>query len=153
MRKVTKSTHRGLSPVYPLKGSGIVLSLRCRRSSADYFGKTLPFSFRCRCAGADLQALRSLAPPQPQANQQRRRHPVARKSITTTIGAAAIISGFVCRFTPRRSVERCITGLRSRKKWVLRGKTLERRMRPSAFGADRVFPLSVSLPTFCTSRK
>jgi hypothetical protein len=35
--------------VYPLKGSGIVLLLLCRRKFSDYFGETLPFYFRWRC--------------------------------------------------------------------------------------------------------
>ena len=108
-QKVTKEAHRGLSPVYPLMGSGITLFLPCRGSIADSFGKTLYFSFRCRCSGADLWEMRSIALPQPQANSQRRRPPMARQILKTTSGAAAIISGFVCRHTPRRSVERCTT--------------------------------------------
>ena len=115
--------------------------------------KTLPFYFRCRCSGADLRYWCSLAPPQPHANLLCRRQSMAVPAITTTIGAAAIISGFTCPVTPCRSIERCTLSLLPRKNGVLRGKTLECRTRPSAFGADRVFPLSDSLPTFCSHRK
>ena len=88
------------------------------------FVKTLPFSFRCRCAGASLQEMRSLAPMQQQVNLQCRRHSMARQAITSSIGAAAINSGFACRFTTRRSVERCTCSLRPRNLGVLRGETL-----------------------------
>ena len=156
--------------MYPLVGSGVILFLPCRRSSADScgktlvflfplallrvyyrktgevfspphffclrtketgwhpkkihqrgasitfgllaltaehsFAKTLPFSFRCRCSGAYLQEKRSVELPHPQAKRQRRRFSMAEPAITISIGAAAIISGFVCRLTLRRSVGR-----------------------------------------------
>ena len=166
--------------MYPLVGSGVILFLPCRRSSADScgktlvflfplallrvyyrktgevfspphffclrtketgwhpkkihqrgasitfgllaltaehsFAKTLPFSFRCRCAGADSQVLRSIVLPHPQANLRRRRRPLARKSITITIGAAAINRGNKYPVIPRRSIGRCNCSMRSRKK-------------------------------------
>ena len=71
-------------------------------TAGNSFGKTLSFSFRCRCAGADLRGMCSVERPYPQANQQDRRQPTARKSVTTAIGAAAINSGFACRLIPRR---------------------------------------------------
>ena len=33
----------------------MILLLPRRRRASDYFGKTLPFSFRCRWFGLDLQ--------------------------------------------------------------------------------------------------
>ena len=66
------------------------------------FGKTLSFYFRCRCSGADLRGLRPIALPHPQASLQSRRRSLARQTLTTTNGAAAIISGFMYPVTPRR---------------------------------------------------
>ena len=88
--------------MYPLVGSGMVLSWPCRRSFSDYFIKTHCFYFRCRCSGADLQEMRSLAPPQPQAKYPSRRPSMAEPTITSSIGAAAINSGFMCQLTSRR---------------------------------------------------
>ena len=80
------------------------------------FVKTPPFYFRCRCAGANLRYRRSLAPPHPQTNQQRRRFSLARQTLTSSIRAAAIISGFACRLTLAPVIERCTTCLRPRKR-------------------------------------
>ena len=152
--------------MYPLVGSGVILFLPCRRSSADScgktlvflfplallrvyyrktgevfspphffclrtketgwhpkkihqrgasitfgllaltaehsFAKTLPFSFRCRCAGADLRYWCSLAPPLLQAKYPSRRLSGAEPAIISSIGASAVNSGFACRLTPRR---------------------------------------------------
>ena len=47
---------------------------------------------------------------------------MARKSATTSIGAAAINSGFACRLTPRRSVEPGTISLRPSKPWGFQGE-------------------------------
>ena len=144
--------------MYPLKGTGIVLFLPCRRNFSDYLSKTLPFYFRCRCAGADLQEMCSIAPLQRKATFNPV-HPVGRKGSPGKLVSQLRFGrrGTFATGKPRpgRRAASAVMAFPQKcpRLGVLRGKTLERRTRPSAFGADRVFPLSVLLVPFRTSEK
>ena len=93
----------GVEPPKKIRQRGASKSFSFSPPTGEYpFGKTLPFYFRCRCSGADLRGLRPIALPHPQASLQSRRRSLARQTLTTTNGAAAIISGFMYPVTPRR---------------------------------------------------
>ena len=117
------------------------------------FAKTQSFSFRCRCAGANLREMRSIAPPQQQANVQCRRLSVARKSITRSIGAAAVISA--SRVGLPRAGNRTLHSLIALpvKTGFLGGKRYERERVLCVRSRIRVFSLSAFLHPFCAHKK